>query len=66
MSDVELGPSGSGGLLDFRPARQYALDTPHNFDSYGLSLSLRLGRGSQDMHTSDVFKSLRKIAHGQF
>jgi len=66
MSDVEFGPSGSGGLLDFRPPRQYAVDTPHNFDAYGLSLSFRPGRGAQDVHASDVFRTLRKIAHGQF
>jgi len=66
MSDVEFGPSGSGGLLDFRPARQYGLDTPHTIDAYGFSLSFRLGRGvPMDAQRSDVFKTLGKIFRGQ-
>jgi hypothetical protein len=67
MSDVEFGPSAGGGLLDFRPPRQYGLDTPHTIDAYGLSLSFRLGRGaSMDVPRSDVFKTLGKIFRGQF
>jgi hypothetical protein len=66
MSNVELGPSGAGGLLDYRAPRHYQLSDPRGLDSYGLSIKLRLGRDSQITspaefwhHVSQLFDEIR-------
>jgi hypothetical protein len=65
MTDVEFGPSGAGGLLDFRAPRQYQPSTPHSIDTYGLSLSLHFGHGADISQPIQIWKSLLKILREQ-
>jgi hypothetical protein len=61
MSNVELGPSGAGGLLDYRAPRHYQLSDPRGLDSYGLSIKLRLGRDSQITSPSEFWRHVSQL-----
>jgi hypothetical protein len=43
MQNVQLGPAGAGGLLDFRPPRQGYPGGPRSISLYGVNLAFLLG-----------------------
>jgi hypothetical protein len=47
MRNVQLGPSGAGGLLDYRPQRLDYSGGPRSFGLYGVNLSFHFGRGAR-------------------
>jgi hypothetical protein len=61
MGNVELGPSGAGGLLDFHPWRHYQPGDPRSVGSYGVSLGFRLGRNSQAGNTSEIWRYVTRF-----
>jgi len=61
MQNVQLGPSASGGLWDFRPPRERYLGGPRSVDLYGVSLSFRLGRGARTGPPTQVWHCLSRI-----
>ncbi len=61
--NVQLGPSGGGGLLDFHPARQRYPCEPRSVYLYGLSLSFHFGRTSQTEHSTEIWRRLARIVH---
>ncbi len=61
MENVELGPSGAGGLLDFRAPRHYQPGEPRSVESYGLSLAIHLGRNSQSAHPTEIWRSISRF-----
>ncbi len=61
MGNVELGPSGSGGLLDFHPYRHYQPGDPRSVESYGLSLAFHLGRNSEAAHPTEIWRTINRL-----
>jgi len=61
MGNVVLGPSGAGGLLDFRPPRHYQPADPRPMDSYGLSLKLHLGRPVDLGHCAEFWRGVSRL-----
>jgi hypothetical protein len=61
MGNVELGPSGAGGLLDFHPWRHYQPGDPRSVGSYGVSLGLHLGRNSEGAHPSEIWRCVTRL-----
>jgi hypothetical protein len=61
MQNVELGPSGGGGLLDFRPPRQWYPGGPRSIGLYGISLSFHLGRDAQIGCPTQIWQRLARI-----
>jgi hypothetical protein len=61
MQDVQLGPSGGGGLLDFRPPRQWYPGGPRSIGLYGVSLSFHFGRDAQIGRPTQIWQRLARI-----
>ncbi|MGC1686453.1 MAG: hypothetical protein WA734_12595 [Candidatus Acidiferrales bacterium] len=61
MGNVELGPSGAGGLLDFHPWRHYQPGDPRSFGSYGVSLGFHVGRDSQAGQTREIWRYVTRF-----
>jgi hypothetical protein len=61
MQNVQLGPSASGGLQDFRPPRERFRGGPRSVDLYGVSLSFQLGRGARTGAPTQVWRCLSRI-----
>ena len=61
MQDVQLGPSGGGGLLDFRPPRQWYPGGPRSIGFYGVSLSFHFGRDAQIGRPTQIGQRLARI-----
>jgi len=61
MQNVELGPSGGGGLLDFRPPRQWYPGGPRSFGLYGISLSFHFGGDAQIGRPTQIWQRLARI-----
>ena len=61
MQNVELGPSGGGGLLDFRPPRIDYPRGPHSVDLYGVSMSFHFGREARMGRPVETWRSLSRI-----
>jgi hypothetical protein len=61
FGNVVLGPSGAGGLLDFRPPRHYQPADPRPMDSYGLSLKLHLGRPVDLGHRAEFWRGVSRL-----
>jgi len=61
MQNVQLGPSGGGGLLDFRPPRQWYPGGPRSIGLYGVSLSVHLGQDAQIGRPTQIWKRLAQI-----
>jgi len=61
MQNVELGPSGGGGLLDFRPPRIDYPRGPHSVDLYGVSMSFHFGRQARMGRQVETWRSLSRI-----
>jgi len=62
MQNVQLGPSASGGLQDFRPPRESYPGGPRSVDLYGVSLTFHLGRNARTDHPTQVWRCLSRIA----
>jgi hypothetical protein len=63
MQNVQLGPSGGGGLLDFRPPRQWYPGGPRSIGLSGISLSFHFGRDAQMGRPTQIWQRLARI-HG--
>lgn len=61
MQNVQLGPSGSGGLRDFRPRRGGYPNIPRSVGLYGISLRFRFGRHVQTGRSTHVWRCLAWI-----
>jgi hypothetical protein len=61
MGNVELGPSGAAGLLDFHPWRHYQPGDPRSVGSYGVSLGLHLGRESQAGNPFGIWRCVTRL-----
>jgi hypothetical protein len=61
MQNVQLGPSGGGGLLDFRPPRQWYPGGPRSIGLYGVSLSFHFGRDAQIGRPTQIWQRLARI-----
>jgi hypothetical protein len=61
MQNVQLGPSGGGGLLDFRPPRQWYPGGPRSIGLYGISLSFHFGREAQIDRPTQIWQRLARI-----
>jgi hypothetical protein len=61
MQNVQLGPSASGGLQDFRPPRQSYPGGPRSVDLYGVSLSFHFGHNARTGRPPPVWRCLSRI-----
>jgi hypothetical protein len=61
MQNVQLGPSGGGGLLDFRPPRQWYPGGPRSIGLSGISLSFHFGRDAQIGRPTQIWQRLARI-----
>jgi hypothetical protein len=61
MQNVQLGPSGAGGLLDFRAPRQGYPGGPRSIGLYGVSLSFHFGREAQIGRPTQIWRCLARI-----
>ncbi|MGA8223551.1 MAG: hypothetical protein WB780_18020 [Candidatus Acidiferrales bacterium] len=61
MQNVQLGPSASGGLLDFRPSRISYPGGPRSVGLYGVSLSFNFGRNARTGRPPQVWSCLSRI-----
>jgi|HubBroStandDraft_6_1064221.scaffolds.fasta_scaffold158362_2 hypothetical protein len=61
MQNVQLGPSASGGLWDFRPPRQSYPGGPRSLDLYGVSVSYHFGRGARTGSPPHLWRSLSRF-----
>ena len=61
MQNVQLAPSGGGGLLNFRPPRQWYPGGPRSIGLYGVSLSVHLGQDAQIGRPTQIWKRLAQI-----
>ena len=61
MQNVQLGPSASGGLWDFRPPRDRYPGGPRSVDLYGVSLSFGIGPGARTGPPTQVWRFLSRI-----
>jgi hypothetical protein len=64
MQNVQLGPSASGGLLDFRPRRETYPGGPRSVDLYGVSLSFHFGRDTRMGRSPQVWRFLARLVDG--
>jgi hypothetical protein len=62
--NVQLGPSGAGGLLDFRPPRQGYLVGPRSVGLSGINLSFHFGQDAQIGRPIQIWRCLARIAGG--
>jgi hypothetical protein len=58
MQNVQLGPSGAGGLLDYRPQRQGYPGGPRSVGLYGVNLSFHFGRDSRTSPPTQVWQRM--------
>jgi hypothetical protein len=61
MQNVRLGPSGAGGLLDFRPPRQGYPGGPRSIGLYGVNLSFHFGRDARIGPPAQIWHRLARI-----
>ena len=61
MQNVQLGPSASGGLWDFRPPRQSYPGGPRSLDLYGVSLSYHFGQAARTGSPPHLWRSLSRF-----
>jgi hypothetical protein len=61
MQNVQLGPSASGGLWDFRPPRQSYPGGPRSLDLYGISVSYHFGRAARAGSPPHLRRSLSRF-----
>ncbi len=62
MQNVQLGPSGAGGLLDYRPQRLGYPGGPRSVGAYGVSLSFHFGRDAQIGRPTQIWRCVARIA----
>ena len=61
MQNVQLGPSASGSLWDFRPPRQSYPGGPRSVDLYGVSVSYHFGRAARTGSPPHLWRSLSRF-----
>ena len=61
MQNVQLGPSGAGGLLDYRPQRQGYPGGPRSVGFYGVNLSVYFGRDSRARPPTQVWRRMTRF-----
>ena len=61
MQNIELGPSASGGLWDFRPPRQSYPGGPRTIDLYGVSVSYHFGRAARTGSPPHLWRCLSRF-----
>ena len=61
MQNVQLGPSASGGLWDFRPPRQSYPGGPRSLDLYGVSVSYHFGRAARTGSPPHVWRCVSRF-----
>jgi hypothetical protein len=58
MRNVQLGPSGAGGLLDYWPPRLDYTGGPRSVGLYGVSLSFHFGRGARSGRSTQALSRI--------
>jgi len=61
VQNVLLGPSGGGGLQDFRPWRPSGLGVPGSLDFSGVSLTFHFGRNAQIGRPTQIWRRVARI-----
>ena len=61
MQNVQLGPSSGGGLLDFRPPRQWYPGGPRSIGLSGINLSFHFGRDARIGRPTQIWQRLARI-----
>src|SRR6201981_1645359 len=61
MQNVQLGPSASGGLVDFLSPPQRYPGGPRTLDLYGVSVSYHFGRGARTGSPPQLWRSLSRF-----
>ena len=61
MQNIQLGPSASGGLWDFRPPRQSYPGGPRSLDLYGVGVSYHFGRAARTGSPPHLWRSLSRF-----
>jgi len=61
MQNVQLGPSGAGGLLDYRPWRLGYPGGPRSVGFYGVNLSFHFGRDSRTRPPTQVVRRITRF-----
>ena len=64
IQNVQLGPSGGGGMQDFRPWRERELGAPSSVHSYGVSLTFHFGRDAQTGRPAQIWRSVARMVGG--
>ena len=62
MRNVQLGPSASGGLLEFRPRRLGDPCGPRSIGLFGVNLSFHFGQNAPIGHSTQIWRYLARIA----
>jgi hypothetical protein len=61
MQNVQFGPSATGGLQDFRAARQSYVGGPRSIGLYGVSLSFHFGRDARLERPPQIWRCVARI-----
>ena len=61
MQNVQLGPSASGSLWDFRPPRQSYPGGPRSVDLYGVSVSYHFGQAARTGSPPHVWRCVSRF-----
>jgi hypothetical protein len=62
--NVQLGPSGAGGMQDFRPWRPRELGAPPSVHSYGVSMTFHFGHDAQTGRPAQIWQTVAGIFGG--
>jgi hypothetical protein len=62
MQNVQLGPSASGDLLEFRPRRVGDPGGPRSIGLFGVNLSFHFGQDAPIGHSTQIWRYLARIA----
>jgi len=62
MQNVQIGASGAGGLLDYRPPRLGYPGGPRSVGLYGFNLGFHFGRDAQIGRPTQIWRRLARIA----
>jgi hypothetical protein len=62
--NVQFGPSGAGGMQDFRPWRPRELGAPPSVNSYGISMTFHFGRNAQTGRPAQIWRTVAGMLGG--
>jgi hypothetical protein len=62
--NVQFGPSGAGGMQDFRPSRPRELGAPPSVNSYGVSMTFHFGPNAQAGRPAQIWQTVARMFGG--